>query len=495
MQDLSFDRSLVAVMTTALLLLATPAAAAQPEPSSPEPGPESAPAAEEPPPMGPEAPPAAAAKPKKPKKSAKRARPEPEPSATETETDASGSGSASASVDEGRRYSARGSGAKEDKWIRRWAPQRNMWELGVFGGVWFPSKHIELFEPNPGLPDDGRQRLKVVAPEIGLRAGYYPLRFLGVEVEGGAMPTRTRGTDARATAWALRGHVVGQLGLWSITPFILVGTGLLGVNSSDSPDGIGSEQDVAIHFGGGVKAYINRWIMLRLDVRDVVSNRVGVGQGLTSSPEVLLGLSITLGRDKTRKKRARVGPQDRDGDRILDRDDFCPDVFGVPPRGCPTVCLDDNDGDGLANPEDQCPEEPESRNGFEDKDGCPDEVPPELSKLAGIMEGIHFDTDKDVIKRDSEPILDNAVEVMKKYPQLRVRITGHTDSKGGYRHNIDLSRRRAEAVRAYLIEKGIEEDRMETRGAGPDEPIDTNDTAEGRAKNRRIEFQIMEEEG
>jgi outer membrane protein OmpA-like peptidoglycan-associated protein len=120
-------------------------------------------------------------------------------------------------------------------------------------------------------------------------------------------------------------------------------------------------------------------------------------------------------------------------------------------------------------------------------------VPPELDKLAGIMEGINFDTDKDAIKNDSKPILDNAIEVMKKYPDLRVRITGHTDSQGGYRHNIDLSKRRAESVRRYMIENGIDEGRMETRGAGPDEPIDTNDTAEGRAKNRRIEFQILEE--
>jgi outer membrane protein OmpA-like peptidoglycan-associated protein len=495
MHSHDFDRSLLPQLILALALVSVPAVASAAPPA--DPAPEGPPAAE-PAPMGPDAPPDTsaeqpAAKPKArgKKKAAKNS--DAEPASSGSDAAASGSASGSASVDEGRRYSARGSGVNRDKWIYRWAPTRNMWELGVFGGVWFPNKNIELYEPMPGAPNDGRQRLKVVAPEIGLRAGYYPLRFLGVEIEGAAMPTRTRDTEGRATAWGLRGHVVGQLGLWSVTPFILAGTGVLGVASDAAPGGIGSEQDVEIHFGGGVKVFVNRWIQLRLDVRNVVSNRLGVAEGLASSPEVLLGLSVTLGRKKKGKAK-RVGPQDRDGDRVLDRDDFCPDVFGVEPRGCPTVCLDDNDADGISNPEDSCPEVPETRNGFEDKDGCPDEVPPELDKLAGIMEGINFDTDKDVIKGESKPILDNAVEVMKKYPQLRVRITGHTDSQGGYRHNIDLSKRRAESVRAYMVEQGIPEDRLETRGAGPDEPIDSNDTTEGRAKNRRIEFQILEEQ-
>lgn len=400
---------------------------------------------------------------------------------------------ADAEVEDGRQFSARGGPASRDRWIYRWAPTRGMLELGAYGGVWFPSRHLELFEPQGNLPREGQQPLRRVAPEVGLRVGYYPLRFLGVELEGGVMPTRTRTTEQRATVWTARGHVVAQLGLWSITPFLLVGTGILGVSSAAPPDSLGSEQDVAIHFGGGAKVYVNRYVQLRLDVRDVVSNRRGVGEGLTSSPEVLLGLSITLGRSK-KKKRARPGAGDRDGDGIRDREDFCPDQFGPKPRGCPQVCTDDNDADGLENPIDQCPEEPETRNGFEDKDGCPDEVPPELTQLAGIMEGIRFDTDKDEIKSDSQPPLDNAVDVMKRYPEIRVLITGHTDAQGGYRHNVDLSRRRARAVRDYLVERGVETKRIETRGVGPDEPIASNDTPEGRALNRRIEFTILGEE-
>ncbi len=404
--------------------------------------------------------------------------------------DATADEDANTEVESGRRYSARGRPPDRDKWIHRWAPVNNMGELGVYGGVWFPSRHLELYGPNPDLEDGGWQRLRTVAPEVGLRGGYYPLRFIGVELEGGVMPTRTRSTDEAATAWTLRGHVVAQLGLWSITPFLLVGTGLMGMSGDAAPQSLGSDQDVAIHFGGGAKFYINRWIQLRLDVRDVVSNRRGVGEGLTSSPEILLGLSVTLGRNK--KRRARQGPDDRDGDGVWDREDFCPDQFGDKPRGCPTVCLDDNDADGLPNPEDACPEQPETRNGYDDEDGCPDEVPPELEDLAGVMEGINFDTDKDTIKADSAPVLDNAVAVLKKYKKLRVRVVGHTDSQGGYRHNLDLSQRRAEAVKQRLVSEGIDASRIETQGVGPDQPLAPNDTPEGRAQNRRIEFVILE---
>lgn len=399
----------------------------------------------------------------------------------------------SAEVESGRQLSERGEAKDRDKWIYRHAPTRNMWELGVYGGVWFPNRRIELFEPIADLPREGHQPLRRVAPEVGLRAGYYPFRFFGAEIEGGVIPTRTRDTGNPATAWALRGHLIAQLGLWSVTPFLLAGTGLLGVDSDVPPASLGSEQDVAIHFGGGVKAFINDRIMLRLDVRNVVSNRIGVGEGLASSPEILLGLTVTLGRKK--KKRPRPTTGDRDGDHIIDRDDYCPDVYGPAPRGCPTVCIDDNDGDGLENPIDSCPNDPETRNGFEDADGCPDEVPPEFDDLAGIMEGINFETDKASIKSSSKPRIDNAVEVMKRYPDIRVRITGHTDSQGGYPHNVDLSKRRAEAVRKSMVDSGIKPGRIETRGVGPDEPIDTNETAQGRANNRRIEFTILGEDG
>jgi len=411
--------------------------------------------------------------------------------ATESDTEPKTSSEGSTQVDTGRTYSARTPDPEQDRWIDRYPPRHGMFEVGVYGGVWFPSRRLELFGPDPAIPDQGYQPLQQVTFTGGLRAGFYPLRFLGVEGEGGIMPGRTLGTEAWATAWALRAHLVGQLGFWSVTPFLLAGVGLIGMSAESAPQSLGTDQDVAIHFGGGVKVFVRRNIQLRLDIRDIVSNRRGVGEGLTSSPEILLGVSFSFGGK--RSDRPSPTPIDHDGDGVPDEDDYCPETFGAAPRGCPNVCVDDNDVDGLSNIEDACPLDPESRNGFEDGDGCPDQVPSkEIEEVIGVIIGIQFDTDKDTIKADSRPILDHAIEVLKRHEEMRVEIVGHTDNQGGYRHNVELSQNRATAVKRYLTDAGIDADRLETRGAGPNEPIETNETPEGRAANRRIEFKMLE---
>jgi outer membrane protein OmpA-like peptidoglycan-associated protein len=397
--------------------------------------------------------------------------------------EASASGTASVSL-EGSGASADADGSQQKKWIHRWAPTNHMGEVGIYGGILLPSRRLELFQADDTLPEQGFREYDRVAPDLGLRAGYYPLRFFGLEGEGGFMPTQLRGSDDKANLWTVRGHVVGQLGLWSITPFVLAGVGALGVSSPRAS--VGKEVDVAIHFGAGVKFYLNRWLMLRLDLRDVLSNRRGVGESVTQSFEILLGLSVTLGRPWERA-RERPAKADRDGDGIRDDRDKCPDVPGERPSGCPP----DSDRDGLTDDKDKCPREPEARNGWEDKDGCPDEVPKQLIDVAGIMAGIQFDIDKDTIKPVSRPILERAKQVLVDNPDIHVEISGHTDSTGSRDHNMDLSRRRAEAVKKWFVAEGLDAARFETKGLGPDDPIDTNDTKEGRTKNRRIEFQIL----
>jgi outer membrane protein OmpA-like peptidoglycan-associated protein len=369
--------------------------------------------------------------------------------------------------------------ADRERWIDRHAPDPMMVEIGIWGGVLFPSPTLELFEAELGLPGQGRKQYGILAPDVGVRAGFYPLRHFGIELEGGVMPASLRDGSGNPIIWAGRGHLVGQIGLWRLTPFIVAGAGAMGVASPRSA--VGSEVDIGVHFGGGLKFFINYWLMMRLDVRDNLTNRAGVGEGVTHSPEILLGLSVTLNRSKEKPLR------DRDGDGIPDRDDQCPTVPGPAPTGCPP----DVDEDESPDDEDKCPTEPETKNGFDDDDGCPDIVPAEFADLAGILEGILFDSDKDVIKKESKPILDRAVEVLQKYPQVRIEISGHTDSAGAYEHNVDLSQRRAESVKVYLTEAGVDGSRIETRGAGPNEPISTNDTKEGRAQNRRIEVKIL----
>lgn len=374
---------------------------------------------------------------------------------------------------------AGGNEAECVRWIDMWAPEPMMLEVGVYGGVIFPSPNMELFEADLSLPSQGRKQYGFIAPDVGARVGFYPIRHFGVEIEGGVMPASLEDGSGNPLIWTARGHLVGQLGKWRLTPFAVLGAGAIGVASPR--DAVGSEVDIGIHFGLGLKFFINRWLMLRLDARDTLTNRFGVGEGVTHNPEVLLGLSVTLNRREVQP------PRDRDCDGVPDRIDECVDVPGPAPTGCP----DDADEDDIPDELDQCPEQPETRNGFDDDDGCPDMVPDEFADLAGILEGINFDTSKDTIKKDSRPILDRAVEVLKMFPQVRIEISGHTDSKGGYEMNMDLSRRRSESVKRYLVDAGIDESRIETRGAGPNEPIDTNDTSEGRANNRRIEVKML----
>jgi OOP family OmpA-OmpF porin len=181
---------------------------------------------------------------------------------------------------------------------------------------------------------------------------------------------------------------------------------------------------------------------------------------------------------------------DTDKDGILDPDDECVDVPGVPEyKGCP---IPDTDKDGILDPDDDCPEEPETKNGFQDADGCPDEIPEEVTTFTGVIQGIFFATGKAKIRPQSRPKLDAAAEVLKKFPDLRIEISGHTDAQGAEAFNLDLSQRRADAVKDYLVGKGISADRIETRGVGESEPRESNATKAGRAKNRRIEFKVLQ---
>jgi len=180
---------------------------------------------------------------------------------------------------------------------------------------------------------------------------------------------------------------------------------------------------------------------------------------------------------------------------ILDEDDKCPNIpedkDGFQDEdGCPEGNKNDRDGDGILDDVDKCPNDPETKNGFEDEDGCPDEVPEEVKEFTGVIEGIEFEFGKADIRDVSKSVLDRAIGILKEYDTIRLEISGHTDNVGTREQNLELSKDRAEAVKKYFVDHGIAEARLTTRGAGPDEPRDTNDTEDGRAKNRRTEFTI-----
>jgi outer membrane protein OmpA-like peptidoglycan-associated protein len=450
--------------------------------------------------------------------------------AQEAEADASGSFSLTS---EG----ASAEGSSGGNWMEQYTPEANLFEVGAFFGLWWVSRFHNL-------RDTEKDHAKIARPalDLGLRAAYFPLSFLGVEGEGALGPAARAGGDA-VTLWGLRAYVIGQLPGMRITPFALVGGGRMGV----SGDRLGDDGDPALHVGVGAKMALSKLWSVRLDVRDNMTGRnpdtrASSGE-IAHNPEVLLGMSLTLGRSD--RVAPMVAASDRDGDGFLDPDDKCPDEPGIAPDGCPDPDADkdgillpddkcpnekgvapdgcpvgdrdgdgfldpddrcpdepgiapdgcpdpDPDKDGILNPHDKCPNEPETFNGYQDEDGCPDELPEEVKKFTGVIEGIQFDVNMATIRPTSFATLDAAAKVLLDYSELRMEISGHTDTDGTVARNMKLSQDRADSVKAYLVKKGVAEDRIQTRGAGPDEPIADNKTREGKQQNRRIEFKLLQ---
>jgi len=178
--------------------------------------------------------------------------------------------------------------------------------------------------------------------------------------------------------------------------------------------------------------------------------------------------------------------RDSDGDGVTDDRDRCPDT----PRGSrvdANGCIGDADGDGVTDDHDKCPDSP--RGAKVDAQGCPE--PSALPAAGGahlVLEGVNFQTSSAKLTPESLAVLDRVVEGLKGSPDVRILIEGHTDSQGPDKANMDLSKGRADAVRDYFISKGIDASRLKTKGYGETKPIGDNKTAEGRAKNRRVEL-------
>ncbi len=175
-----------------------------------------------------------------------------------------------------------------------------------------------------------------------------------------------------------------------------------------------------------------------------------------------------------------AGCPDTDGDGVQDSEDACPTVKGTI-KGCP-----DGDGDGVSDKDDKCP----TVAGIVSNKGCP-EVKEEVKKIfAQALQGIQFETGKDVIKKTSYGILDNVAKVMTDNPTYLLDIGGHTDNVGNADKNMTLSDGRAHSVEKYLISKGVAANRLTAKGYGQTMPVADNATKDGKAKNRRVEFKV-----
>lgn len=186
------------------------------------------------------------------------------------------------------------------------------------------------------------------------------------------------------------------------------------------------------------------------------------------------------------------GCPDRDGDGIIDSEDACPDVSGVAStdpkkHGCPP----DSDGDGIVDPDDACPDKPGPRNDDPKKNGCP--LVHVTATEVFILEQVQFDVDRATIKKVSDPLLDRVAAVLAEHGELtKIEVQGHTDDTGNRAHNKQLSGARADAVMKALVKRRIARGRLTAKGFGQDKPIADNKTDEGRQKNRRVQFVILE---
>jgi outer membrane protein OmpA-like peptidoglycan-associated protein len=178
---------------------------------------------------------------------------------------------------------------------------------------------------------------------------------------------------------------------------------------------------------------------------------------------------------------------DKDKDGVLDKDDDCPDVPGsIENKGCPDP---DTDGDGIPDRLDKCPRTP----GVPENDGCPKLEEKEQQILDKAFDNLEFQSGTSVIKTTSLDEMKALAGLLKTKPNARLLISGHTDSVGKPESNLLLSKNRANAVKNYLIKQGVAASRLVTEWFGAAQPVADNATAEGRAKNRRVEMKMFYE--
>jgi len=193
----------------------------------------------------------------------------------------------------------------------------------------------------------------------------------------------------------------------------------------------------------------------------------------------------------------QLAPQDRDGDGIADAGDSCPDV----PEDFDGFkdddgCADpDNDEDKIADAVDDCPNEPETYNGQDDQDGCPDDskVFVHVCPTIDVPEVLYYKSGDPPIKEEWKPVLDMVASVIVQNPQiLRVEVAAHTDQQGLAAHNLKISKERAEAVMAYLVEKGVKAEILSAAGYGEACPMNYGASQKSFKTNKRIEFKLLE---
>lgn len=352
-------------------------------------------------------------------------------------------------------------------------------------------------------------------------------------------------TDKKHTYASIDGMVKYHLtrGLYTIDPYVTLGTGYSWIDMYNRS--LRLYGSPVIHGGIGV----NFWLTSSFGLTVQSQYKYAFKDYGLNHFQHAIGISYRFGEKDTDNDgiNDRVdkcpdlfgmietgGCPDRDGDGVIDSEDLCPDNFGPPHlSGCP-----DRDGDGTPDKYDMCPDEPgaidddgcprrdSDNDGVDDRfdkcplvpgpkenSGCPDpkqqareEAAANLEKqrardndikqavileLAKLSKLITFDNGQTSLTTNSTVALDEIAKIMIIQKFMKFHIAGHTDSTGNRTKNIQLSEQRAQAVKDYLLFKGLESNRITSQGYGQENPIADNTTAEGRLKNRRIEIFVV----
>lgn len=275
------------------------------------------------------------------------------------------------------------------------------------------------------------------------------------------------------------------------------------------------------NFGVGFMGTIARQLSYRAELRGVydINEDAAPGSGKDEVFEPRLNIGLQYGFDFGQAP--VVLPVDSDGDGVVDASDLCPSTppgSVVDATGCPAAVVD-TDGDGVLDTLDQCPDTPVGT--VVDGTGCPPPVPGvdpdldtdgvrnELDKCPGTppsfkvdvvgcmveqtvaLQNVNFEFGSDQLTAGAKTILDGIAGSLLAQTTVKVLVTGHTDALGPQSYNLSLSQRRAKSVMLYVIEKSVEPTRLSADGEGEFSPVASNDTEEGRAQNRRVEFKII----
>lgn len=366
---------------------------------------------------------------------------------------------------------------------------------------------------------------KKVAAGLNLEVSAF---FLQASGDGSACP----GTPTPPNCFASRDAELNGVGFgvmaFPLTEVLpdLFGTVKVHVGqANDHPGAVKDYTSTIFDFGAGYLVPLS-WVGIDFDLRAEAvyrldahnkprTGRITTGDKQFGESVFSVGMLIPLGPppgpdlDEPEEPVEVVAPQaaDSDGDGVPDDIDQCPGTVPgavVDEKGCEK----DSDGDGVVDRLDKCPGTPPGTK--VDEVGCPIPIPPPDTGCrspkpgepvdfngcavgdAIILRGVNFNFDKYDLTVNAKVILDQVADALIAASAIRIEVGGHTDYKGSDAYNLKLSDRRAASVVAYLVSRGVDAGRLSSRGYGESQPIDTNETDEGREVNRRVELKIVQ---